>query len=52
MKANELFITDFTNIDTNITKAENIIQSTGFRKMVDNILDSTDLINLLDSFSA
>jgi len=52
MKANELFVTDFTNVDTHIEKAQSIIQSPEFKKMVDNILDSPDLINLLNSFSA
>lgn len=49
MKANELFVTDFTNIYDTDTKAENVVTSEAFKKMVNVLLNSPDLLNILES---
>lgn len=49
MKANELFVSDFTNIDINVVKAESIVNSQPFEKFVTKLLESPDLVATLDS---
>lgn len=49
MKANELFVSDFTNIDINAVKAKSIVNSQPFERFVTKLLESPDLVATLDS---
>jgi len=49
MKANELFVSDFTNIDINAVKAKSIVDSQPFERFVTKLLESPDLVATLDS---
>jgi hypothetical protein len=50
MKANELFVSDLSNIDiTPEIKAQNIVTSPNFKKIVDNLLNSPNLLTALKS---
>jgi len=50
MKANEMFVTDLSNIEMlREDKGKKIIESEAFKKIVDNLLNFPNLNKILDS---